>query len=119
MKKSLSILLAFLMVIFAFPFSAITSFAETSGDFEYEVISEEDKTCAIIGYTGTAADLEIPQDLDEYSVTTIGDYAFEDCTSLLSVTVPAGITVIIHDKADTHIKQTINLFPAQNSLIFF
>lgn len=94
MKKSLSILLAFLMVIFAFPFSAITSFAETSGDFEYEVISEEDKTCAIIGYTGTAADLEIPQDIDGYSVTTIGDYAFEDCTSLVNVTVPAGITTI-------------------------
>lgn len=94
MKKSLSILLAFLMVIFAFPFSAITSFAETSGDFEYEVISEEDKTCAIIGYTGTAADLEIPQDIDGYSVTKIGDYAFEECTSLVSVTVPAGITTI-------------------------
>ena len=94
MKKSLSILLAFLMVIFAFPFSAITSFAETSGDFEYEVISEEDKTCAIIGYTGTAADLEIPQDLDGYSVTKIGDYAFQECTSLVSVTIPAGITVI-------------------------
>lgn len=94
MKKSLSILLAFLMVVFAFPFSAITSFAETSGDFEYEVISEEDKTCAIIGYTGTAADLEIPQDIDGYSVTTIGDYAFEDCTSLVNVTVPAGITTI-------------------------
>ena len=94
MKKSLSILLAFLMVIFAFPFSAITSFAETSGDFEYEVISEEDKTCAIIGYTGTAADLEIPQDLDGYSVTKIGDYAFQECSSLVSVTVPAGITTI-------------------------
>lgn len=94
MKKSLSILLAFLMVVFAFPFTAITSFAATSGDFEYEVISEEDKTCAIIGYTGTAADLEIPQDLDGYSVTKIGDYAFQECSSLVSVTVPAGITTI-------------------------
>lgn len=94
MKKSLSILLAFLMVVFAFPFTAITSFAATSGDFEYEVISEEDKTCAIIGYTGTAADLEIPQDIDGYSVTKIGDYAFQECSSLVSVTVPAGITAI-------------------------
>ena len=94
MKKLLSIILVVSMVIFAFPLTAISSFAVTSGDFEYEVISEEDKTCAIIGYTGTAADLEIPQDLDEYSVTKIGDYAFEECTSLVSVTVPAGITVI-------------------------
>lgn len=94
MKKSLSILLAFLMVIFAFQFTAITSFAETSGDFEYEVISEEDKTCAIISYTGTATDLEIPKDIDGYSVTTIGDYAFQECTSLVSVTIPAGITSI-------------------------
>ena len=94
MKKLLSIILVVSMVIFAFPLTAISSFAVTSGDFEYEVISEEDKTCAIIGYTGTAADLEIPQEIDGYSVTKIGDYAFEDCTSLLSVTVPAGITVI-------------------------
>ena len=94
MKKLLSIILVVSMVIFAFPLTAISSFAVTSGDFEYEVISEEDKTCAIIDYTGTAADLEIPQEIDGYSVTTIGDYAFEDCTSLLSVTVPAGITVI-------------------------
>lgn len=94
MKKLLSIILIVSMVIFAFPLTAISSFAVTSGDFEYEVISEEDKTCAIIDYTGTAADLEIPQEIDGYSVTKIGDYAFEDCTSLLSVTVPAGITVI-------------------------
>lgn len=94
MKKLLSIILVVSMVIFAFPLTAISSFAVTSGDFEYEVISEEDKTCAIIGYTGTAADLEIPQEIDGYSVTKIGDYAFEECTSLVSVTVPAGITVI-------------------------
>lgn len=94
MKKLLSIILVVSMVIFAFPLTAISSFAATSGDFEYEVISEEDKTCAIIGYTGTAADLEIPQEIDGYSVTKIGDYAFEECTSLVSVTVPAGITVI-------------------------
>ena len=94
MKKLLSIILAVIMVLFAFTLTAISSFAATSGDFEYEVISKEDKTCAIIGYTGTAADLEIPQDIDGYSVTTIGDYAFEECTSLVSVTIPAGITTI-------------------------
>ena len=45
MKKTLSIFLAVLMVITALPLTAITSFAAKSGDFEYEVISKEDKTC--------------------------------------------------------------------------
>ncbi|MGN0539011.1 MAG: leucine-rich repeat domain-containing protein [Candidatus Fimenecus sp.] len=94
MKKTLSLLLAVLMVITALPLTAITSFAATSGDFEYSVISEEDKTCEITKYKGSATNLAIPSTLDGYSVTTIGDRAFEDCTSLASITIPDSVTSI-------------------------
>ncbi|MGN0569234.1 MAG: leucine-rich repeat domain-containing protein [Candidatus Fimenecus sp.] len=97
MKKLLAIFLAVLMVIFSFLLTVISSFAATSGDFEYEVISEEDKTCAIIGYTGTAAELEIPREMDGYVVTAIDDFVFEDCESLESVTIPDSVTSIGED----------------------
>ena len=97
MKKALSIFLAVLMVITALPLTAITSFATTSGDFEYEVILKEDKTCEITNYTGTATELTIPSTLDGYSVTSIGDEAFYQCTSLKNITIPDSVTSIGDD----------------------
>lgn len=94
MKKLLSIILVVSMVIFAFPLTAISSFAATSGDFEYEVISEDDKTCAIIGYTGAETNLEIPREIEGYVVMAIDDYVFEDCESLESVTIPDSVISI-------------------------
>ena len=76
MKKTLSIILAVLMVITALPLTAITSFATTSGDFEYSVISSRDKTCEITKYKGSATNLAIPSTLDGYSVTSIGYESF-------------------------------------------
>ncbi|MGN0917267.1 MAG: leucine-rich repeat domain-containing protein [Candidatus Enterousia sp.] len=95
MKKTLSLLLAVLMVITALPLTAITSFAATSGDFEYSVISEEDKTCEITGYAGTATNLAIPSTINGYSVTSIGHVAFSSCTSLTSITIPNSVTSIV------------------------
>ncbi len=94
MRKCLSILLAVLMVITAFPLTAISSFAAVSGDFEYKVISEEEKTCEITGYTGSAAKVEIPGTIDEYSVTSLDWGAFYNCTSLENVTIPGSVTSI-------------------------
>ena len=94
MKKTLSIILAVLMVITALPLTAITSFATTSGDFEYSVISEEDKTCEIIHYLGSATELEIPSTLNGYNVISIGWEAFKNYTSLASVTIPNSVTSI-------------------------
>ncbi len=42
-------------------------------------------------YTGTDADIVIPEDLN---VTEIGDFAFMNCTSIKSVKIPNGVTVI-------------------------
>lgn len=66
--------------------------AETSGDFTYEL--RDDGTVEITGYTGSATNLSIPSTLNGYRVTRIGVWAFCDCSSLTSVTIPNGVTSI-------------------------
>ena len=64
----------------------------TSGDYEYQVL--EDGTAEIIGYYGSAKELNVPAELDGIRVTSIGYTAFYECTSLTSVTLPDGVTRI-------------------------
>lgn len=93
-KKSMSFLLALLLLLTAIPLGGLTAFAATSGDFEYNVLSEEDKTCEITKYAGSATALDIPSKIDGYTVTSIGEDAFWNCTSLTSVTIPDSVTRI-------------------------
>ena len=93
-KRLLSVLLAVVMVLTALPLTALSAVAATSGDFEYQVLSETDKTCQITGYTGSATELTIPSKLDGYTVTSIGNYAFSFCTLLTSITIPNNVTSI-------------------------
>ena len=64
----------------------------TAGDFKYILL--EDCFAEITGYTGSAEDLLIPEDLDGYAVTSIGPTAFLFCSSLTSVTIPDGVKTI-------------------------
>ena len=88
MKKTL-LLLVLLLLSLAFT----VAYADAS-DFDYEVISEEDKTCMITGYTGNDAVIVIPEQLDGYSVVKIDNYAFWYEHSLVDVTIPDFITWI-------------------------
>lgn len=96
-KKSMSFLLALLLLLTAIPLGGLTAFAATSGDFEYNVLSEEDKTCEITKYTGSASELNIPSVLSGYQVKEIGRAAFENCASLISVNISHGVTNIKPD----------------------
>lgn len=86
-KKLLSLILAVIMVLSAIPFTGLMSLAVTSGDFEYWVISEEEKICEISEYTGSATEVYIPSELNGYSIVSIAYGIFSDCTSLTKITV--------------------------------
>ena len=92
MKKVISLLLSVVMLLSITAGLNLTANAETSGDFEYAIL--DDGTAEIIGYTGSATDLTIPSTLDGYTVTSIGDWAFYWCTSLIGVTIPDSVTNI-------------------------
>ena len=71
------------------PFVALQ---DSTNDYSYTVLSEENKTCEITDYTGSATALVIPSQLDGYTVTSIGDSAFYNCDSLTSITIPDSVT---------------------------
>lgn len=84
LKKSLSIILAAIMLCGCF----VTAFAQ--GDFTY---TETDGEITITDYTGTAAALEIPAEIDGKPVTAIGSYAFRE-KSITSVVIPESVNTI-------------------------
>ena len=67
----------------------VTARALTYGDYEYEIL--DDKTVEITKYNSDAKLLTIPSVINGYTVTSIGNYAFNYCDSLKDVTVPDGI----------------------------
>ena len=71
---------------------AITASAETYGDYEYTVL--DDGTVEISKYTGSDEEVNIPSAIDGKKVTSIGESAFESCSSLESVTIPNSVTSI-------------------------
>ena len=71
---------------------AICAGAEYYWDYEYSVL--DDGTVEITDYNGSAEKIDIPEKIDGKSVTSIGYWAFEDCTSLKSITIPNGVTHI-------------------------
>ncbi|MBQ4592072.1 MAG: leucine-rich repeat domain-containing protein, partial [Clostridia bacterium] len=66
-----------------------------SGDFEYSV-NEDGRTATITGFVGTVTgDLVIPEKIDGYTVTSIGDYAFYNCYGFTgSLTIGDSVTSI-------------------------
>ena len=67
--------------------------ADVSGLFTYQVIGGTQVT--ITDYPNNAAGaLTIPEQIVGLPVTSIGDYAFSNCTGLTSVTLPASVKSI-------------------------
>jgi len=68
----------------------------TIGSITYEVIDSNE--VKIYDYSGTDSVLVIPDTVTNqsvnYTVTKIGDYAFDSCTNLTSVTIPNSVTSI-------------------------
>ncbi len=115
MKKQLSVILSIVLCVLSF---VMPSFAITSGNYSYEIV---DGTAVITAYLGTGTSVTIPASIGGYTVSKIGDgalkgntnlvsvkvsegildigaSAFEDCTSLSSITLPS-TTIHIGEKA--------------------
>ena len=94
MKKMLVMLLSVLMALMASWAGAEEAEPTVyeSGDWEYVLL--EDGTAEIYDYTGWDKELTIPEAIDGYAVTVIGDSAFDSCRSLTSITIPDSVTAI-------------------------
>ena len=65
---------------------------KTSGDYTYTVL--ENDTAAITRYSGKDETVVIPETLDGYPVSAVGEEAFMHCSLLTSVTIPDGVTAV-------------------------
>jgi len=73
-----------------------TAADESASDFKY-IYCEELSGILITKYTGAAADVVIPAEIDGVPVVGIGSYAFNGCASLTSIAIPDSVTSIGED----------------------
>lgn len=75
-----------------FAFKLNVTMDTASNKYQFEVNS--DNTVTITKYTGKDEEVIIPSEFDGKKVTAIGDNAFQGCTNLKTVTIPASVTVL-------------------------
>lgn len=86
MKKSMIITMLILMLYF-------TGLSAHAGDLEYTIINDK---ATVTGYTGKPESLDIPSELEGAPVVEIRDNAFYKCTSLKTISLPAGLEKMGH-----------------------
>ena len=87
MKKVLSILLSIVIILCVFT-SALPSFALSYNNFTYEIV---DESVIITGYTGSETSIVIPSQINGSDVFKISDNAFKDNRKITSVTISSGV----------------------------
>ena len=90
-KKLTSVILAVVMMLGILTIAPLTVSAATYGDFEYTL--EDDYTCMITKYNGSAANVTIPAKIDGYTVTKIDDDAFH-CENIEEINIPNNVVEI-------------------------
>ena len=91
-KKLTSVILAVVMMLGILTIAPLTVSAATYGDFEYTL--EDDFTCTITGYNGTASNVTIPSTIYGYKVCEIGYDSFWNNNNIISVTIPNSVKEI-------------------------
>ena len=86
-KKTLSLILALIMVLTALPLTGITAFAYKSGDWEYTVSGGK---ATITDYTGSSNYITFPSTLGGYTVESV-DYLLSCSRYVVTVTIPSTI----------------------------
>lgn len=109
-KRAIGVLLTAQIIVSAFAVGTVSASAEVTAQdkpsiveanatetpasaFEYE-ITDNEVTITGLKNEGMSGAIVIPSKINGYSVTSIGDWAFWNCSSLTSVTIPNTITSI-------------------------
>lgn len=103
MKKFISILLSFVLILSVFPTMV---FGAKSGDFTYTVVSESGKTCKVTGYSGSSKDVVIPAELNGYKVIALESFTFY-MNKALTVELPATVNSL-NGQAFNEMNSTVN-----------
>lgn len=77
-----------LIIVVSIPLGAK---ADTYGDFLY---TNSGTNITITSYTGTAANVSIPDTIDFLPVTTIGPYAFDSRTNMTDLVIPGSVNSV-------------------------
>ncbi|MCM3174086.1 leucine-rich repeat protein [Paenibacillus sp. MER 99-2] len=88
MKKIVGLMLAVALLVSPISFNKAN--ADMPSEFTY---TESNSMATITGYTGSSSDIIIPDEIDGYPVTAIGNEAFRS-KRLTSVTIPEGVLSI-------------------------
>ena len=92
MKKTLSVLLTFALVLSLVPAFAVQFSAKYVGAWHYDV---KNGTAVVTDYYGdVAGDIVVPSTLGGYTVTVIGDSAFFNRSAMTGITLPDSVTEI-------------------------
>ena len=97
--KNFKIKLALVAMLLSFAFTPSSAYDFKVDGIYYNVLSESDRTCKVTNYfRDYSGKITIPEKVTynttTYSVTTIGNYAFSDCSGLTSITIPNSVTTI-------------------------
>ncbi len=91
-KKKKGFLIAVISISLAIILAVTGIIWSNRNKFEFKV--KEDNTVEITGYKGNEKKIEIPKEINGLSVSSIGGWAFDNCSSLKSITIPDSVTSI-------------------------
>lgn len=90
-NRIVGIIVSMVMMLSLLPIVASAE-SGTYGNLKYIVYNND--YVEITGFNGEPTEIEIPTEIDELPVTSIGNYAFSDCTSLEHINISKNITNI-------------------------
>ena len=91
--------------------ASVTSSPEAVNKYKF-VEDTDTGGCVLKKYSGTSVDVAIPDEFYGKSVTSIGEGAFESCTGLQKIAIPASVTTIGVDAFENCISLTNVAIPA-------